>query len=215
MQGTAGLSMLNTRSRSVAPFLSLVYGAHPFRRWWSQQKLSPEMRMCLHWRAHQLNLADHLSDHRRALKVHLENDPFLPYVGPRFCHVSGLNSPKSLFFPNSAKRRIAAVASVQQRGPWQMEKHREQTEQRVATCQALRQMHGSERNGRATDHKQRCKNYFLSSNSGAVSTFELKRWRRLHLFAQKVAQSPTPPTQKWGDSCEACLLIPASATCLR
>ena len=94
MQGTAGLSMLNTRSRSVAPFLSLVYGAHPFRRWWSQQKLSPEMRMCLHWRAHQLNLADHLSDHRRALKVHLENDPFLPYVGPRFCHVSGLNSPE-------------------------------------------------------------------------------------------------------------------------
>ena len=67
MQGTAGLSMLNTRSRSVAPFLSLVYGSHPFRRWWSQQKLSPEMRMCLHWRAHQLNLADHLSDHRRAL----------------------------------------------------------------------------------------------------------------------------------------------------
>ena len=144
-----------------------------------------------------------------------ENDPFLPYVGPRFCHISGLNSPKSLFFPNSAKRRIAAVALVQQRWPWQMEKHREQTEQRVATCQALRQMHGSKTNGRATDHKQRCKNYFLSSKSGAVSTCWLKRWRRLHLFAQKVAQSPTPPTQKWGDSCEACLLIPASATCLR
>ena len=27
-------------------------------------------------------------------EIDLENDPFLPYVGPRVCHVSGLNSPE-------------------------------------------------------------------------------------------------------------------------
>ena len=25
--------------------------------------------------------------------IYLENGPFLPYVGPRFCHISGFNSP--------------------------------------------------------------------------------------------------------------------------
>jgi len=67
-QSTAGLSLLNTRSRPVAPFLSLVYAAKSFREWWADAAhLRPEMRMCLRYREHQLNLADHLGDHKRAL----------------------------------------------------------------------------------------------------------------------------------------------------
>ena len=42
-----GLSMLNTRTRPVAPFLALVYGSRSFRQWWitADVSCSQELRM--------------------------------------------------------------------------------------------------------------------------------------------------------------------------
>jgi len=70
-QATAGLSMLNTRQRPVAPFLALVYGSRAFRQWWitAETACSQELKMCLGYRENDLNLADHLGDHKRALQL--------------------------------------------------------------------------------------------------------------------------------------------------
>ena len=55
-QATAGLSMLNTRQRPVAPFLALVYGSRAFRQWWitAETACSQELKMCLGYRENDL-----------------------------------------------------------------------------------------------------------------------------------------------------------------
>lgn len=52
--------------KPVGPFLSLVYASRAFRQWWVTHEgtESQEQKLCRMHRTYQLNIADHLGDHR-------------------------------------------------------------------------------------------------------------------------------------------------------
>ncbi|KOO52936.1 hypothetical protein Ctob_013496, partial [Chrysochromulina tobinii] len=54
-----------------APFLSLIYASRAFRQWWLTEKseASQEEQMIIKYREFDLNLTDHVADHRRALHL--------------------------------------------------------------------------------------------------------------------------------------------------
>ena len=99
-QSVGGLSMLQSRGRPVAPFLSLVYASRAFRQWWitSEHEASAEVRMCVGYRRVELNLADHLADHRRALQQ-VEESLFSALVAPAVDGDADAAPPVAAAFP--------------------------------------------------------------------------------------------------------------------
>ena len=61
---------LSRTDRPSSPFLSLVYASRAFRHWWltHESESTHEQKMCVSYRSYDLNLADHLDDHKRALQ---------------------------------------------------------------------------------------------------------------------------------------------------